>query len=134
MGTSLNAYLKSIKDKPFKWGEHDCLTFSNTAWHVMYGHGWADDWLGRYMDGQRVKRRDEIKAEYGRSNFIDAVDERLTRYNGIPPRGALIYTKSARRWVTGGALGISVGSHGAFLSETSVLYLPIDVTDKAWVE
>jgi len=53
----LNSYLKDIRGKPFSWGEHDCLTFTNDAFVQMYGSGWADDWLGRYMEGNRVFRR-----------------------------------------------------------------------------
>ncbi len=31
---SLNDYLKSVSDKPFVWGQHDCLTFTNGAYKL----------------------------------------------------------------------------------------------------
>jgi len=76
---NLPPYLKKTRDIPFKWGVHDCLTFTNNAWHEMYGHGWADDWLGRYMiDGQPMKRS-QLQEEFGYKTFTQAVDARLSR-------------------------------------------------------
>ncbi|WP_405048979.1 hypothetical protein ROLI_040320 [Roseobacter fucihabitans] len=55
MMRALNAYLDSVRDRPFAWGDHDCLTFTNTCFHKLHGEGWADDWLGAYMkDGNTL--------------------------------------------------------------------------------
>jgi hypothetical protein len=132
--SKLPDYLKSVKDTPFKWGTHDCLIFTNRAWVEMYGYGWADDWLGRYMvDGQPMKRN-QLQEEFGYKTFTKAVDDRLQRVEGVPPRGALVTTKRAERWAIGSALGISVGLKGAFLSSQGIVYLPIEEFDKAWIE
>ena len=129
----LNAYLKRVRHTPFKWGVHDCLTFTNNAFHVMYGEGWADDWLGRYMvDGKTLRRR-ELILEFGYSDVSKAIDDRLKRIDYVPPLGALITTKQAQRWITGVAFGISAGSKGVFLSKEGVLYLPLDAIDQAWI-
>lgn len=131
---NLPDYLKSVSDVPFKWGEHDCLIFTNDAWKEMYGYGWADDWLGRYMaNGQPMKRK-QLQEEFGFETFTKAVDSKLTRIEGIPPRGSLVTTKRARRWAIGNALGISVGLKGAFLSSNGVVYLPVEEFDKAWID
>lgn len=127
-------YLKSVRETPFQWGEHDCLIFTNNAWKAMYGHGLADDWLGRYMDGTRLLSRKELQEEYGYKSFVAAVDARLTRVNHVPPRGALVTTRKARRWAIGNALGISVGIKAAFIGSEGVVYHPIETIDKAWVE
>ena len=136
MGTreSLNAYLKDVRDKPFEWGVHDCLTFTNNAFHAMYGEGWADDWLGRYMVDGRAMRRRELIEEFCRTNFIKAVDERLTRINHIPPLGSLVTTKQSQRWVIGVAMGICTGTKAVFLSKQGVLYLPLDAIEQAWIK
>jgi hypothetical protein len=131
--SKLPAYLKAVKDVPFKWGEHDCLIFTNNAWKAMHGHGWADDWLGRYMDGTRPLSRKELQEEYGYKTFVAAVDARLTRVNHIPPRGALVTTRKARRWAIGNALGICIGTKAAFVSKTGLTYHPIENIDKAWI-
>jgi len=130
----LNAYLRAMRGKPFSWGQHDCLTFTNDAFRAMYGKGWADDWLDRYMVDGRPMRRDELVKEFRHSDFNKAVDSRLERASGIPPLGALVTTKKARKWVTGVAMGICTGSRGAFLDKVGVIYLPLDDIDEAWVK
>lgn len=131
---SLTDYIKGCEAKSFVWGSHDCLTFTNGAYRAMYGSGWADDWLGRYMIDGRPMRRDELRKEFGWSTIEDAIDAKLSRAGKYPPRGALVTTKHAQRWVTGVALGICVGHRGVFLSKEGVIYLPLDLIDNAWVK
>ena len=131
---SLNNYLKSVSDKPFAWGVHDCLTFTNSAYVAMYGEGWADDWLGRYMDGTRVLNKRELKAEFRQSVFERAVDLKLCRVHHVPPLGALVTTKEARRWSIGVAMGICTGTKAVFLSKKSLLFLPLEAIKDAWVK
>lgn len=133
----LNQYLKEVKNKPFKWGEHDCLTFTNEAWHRMYGFGWADDWLGRYLKqteyGTRVLQQDEIKQEFGYFDLFKAIDDKLKPISHIPPTGSLVVTNKCERFVTGYAFGISNGIKAAFLNHYGLIYLPLDDVKKAWV-
>ena len=129
----LNAYIKTVRGDEFVWGQHDCLTFTNDAFKAMYGAGWADDWLGRYMDGTRILGRNELKTEFGFGEFGKAVDTKLMKINHVPPLGALVTTKKARKWVTGVAMGICTGSKVAFLDKVGVIYLPIDDIDQAWI-
>jgi hypothetical protein len=131
---SLNDYLKAMQNTPFQWGVHDCLTFTNNAFHAMYGEGWADDWLGRYMVDGRPMRRTELIKEFKHSSFYHAVDEKLHRINHVPPLGALVVTRQAQRWVTGVAMGICTGTKGVFLSKEGVLYLPLDAIETAWIK
>lgn len=128
---SLNQYLRDVADKPFRLGRHDCLTFTNEAWRRMYGHGWADDWEGRYL---RARVTGDLRAEYGHETLEAAVSARLRPCVGIPPRGALVTGVAAGGWLTGKAFGISVGSNAAFLSANGVVYLPISDIETAWVE
>lgn len=130
---SLNAYLKEVRDIPFEWGSHDCLTFTNTAFHRMFGEGWADDWLGRYMVDGRPMRKSQLKREFKFSNFTDAVDDKLKRIDYVPPLGSLVTTKQAQRWVTGVAMGICTGTKCVFLSKQGVLHLPLDAIEQAWI-
>lgn len=77
--------------------------------------------------------REQLQQEFGFQTFTRAVDSRLRRVSGIPPRGSLITTKRARRWAIGSALGISLGLKGAFLGKDGIIHLPIEQFDKAWV-
>lgn len=136
MGTreSLNAYLKQNRGITFQWGLHDCLTFTNNAFHAMYGKGWADDWLGRYMVDGRPMKRYELKKEFGFSSFISAVDAKLKRVDHVPPLGALVLTRQAERWIIGGAMGICTGTKCVFLSKQGVVHLPLDAIEQAWIK
>ena len=137
MGSSvkaLNAYLRKCAGRKFEWGVHDCFTFTNGAFAAMYGAGWADDWLGRYMIDGRPMRRDELRKEFGYSTLTQAIDQRLQRVSYIPPRGSLVTYDGGRKWVTGAAFGISVGMRAAFLDREGVIYIPIELTQKRWVK
>lgn len=129
--TILNNYLQEIADKPFRLGRHDCLTFTNEAWRRMYGYGWADDWLGRYMS---ARSPDDLRQEYGFNTFIEAIDSRLQRTDKIPPRGALVMTFGHTGWFTGKALGLCVGVNAAFLQAGGVVYLSVADVELAWIK
>ena len=129
-------YLDEISDKRFRWGDHDCFTFTNEAWRRMHGTPWADpDWT--YLDpyGLPVPLHD-LRARYPVYSVIaDAVDTRLDRIDYTPPRGALVTAYAGEgRWRLGVAFGLSVGSHGAFLSAHGVRYIPIEDIQHAWVK
>ncbi len=128
---SLNQYLRDVARQPFRLGRHDCLTFTNGAWRAMHGHGWADDWLGRYL---RARTQDDLRREFGHVTLEDAVSARLLRCEGVPPRGALVTGVEAGGWLMGRAFGIAVGANAAFLSRSGVVYLPISEIEHAWVE
>ena len=130
----LNQYLKEVRHKPFSWGSNDCLTFTNNAFRAMFGNGWADDWLDRYMVDGRPMKRYELKKEFGFSNFISAVDTKLQRIDHVPPLGALVLTKQAERWIIGGAMGICTGTKCVFLSKQGVVHLPLDAIEQAWIK
>lgn len=123
-----------MQGKNFHWGQNDCLTFTNNAFHAMYGKGWADDWLNRYMKDGKPMRKKQLQQEYGFSSFIEAVDAKLHQISYIPPLGALVLTKQARKWIIGGAMGICTGTKAVFLSNKGMLYLPLDAIDKAWIK
>jgi hypothetical protein len=128
---SLNEYIKEVRLIPFSFMEHDCLTFTNTAFQKMYGKGWADDWLGRYTE---ESKRKELQKEFGYKSLLKGVDDRLTRINYVPPLGALIATKEAERWITGFSLGVSNGKCGIFLSAKGLIQLPFNVVNYSWIK
>ena len=100
----------------------------------MYGEGWAEDWLGRYLvDGKPIRRVELIK-EFGYRDFGKAVDDKLKRIEYTPPIGALVTTKHAQRWITGVAMGISTGNKAVFLNKEGLLYLPFDYVEQAWIK
>ena len=128
----LNNYLHEVSGTTFQWGVHDCFTFTNGAFKAMYGKGWADDWSGRYLrDGVPLGPRN-LKKEFGWNTMEEGLDTKLARLGPYPPRGALVTTAHAKRWVTGSALGVCVGDRCAFLGYNELIYLPITLINGAW--
>jgi hypothetical protein len=130
---ALNAYVRAHRHTPFKWGVWDCLIFTNGAWRAMHGRGWADDWLGRYMAEGEPKHRHAIQREYGFKTLPDAIDSKLTRFDDVPPRGALVCRRTWRA-PFGYALGIANGHTAIFTSETGLVQTDISDISGAWVE
>jgi len=133
--SELHSFLKEVKDRPFKWGVWDCLIFTNEAFRRMDGEGWADDLLNRYMANGAPLTRVQIRREYGYENLDDMLADRLERSFDVPPRGALVTSSETflNAGYLGSGFGISVGSSAAFLSDTGVVYYPIEYIDSAWV-
>lgn len=134
--SELNAFLREVASRPFRWGVWDCMIFTNDAFKRMYGEGWADGLLNRYMNGVRPMTWPQIQQEYGFDKVEEILRDRLEKSYDVPPRGALV--TSSDKFLDAGSLGfgfgISVGSSAAFLSDTGVVYYPIEYIDSAWVK
>lgn len=126
-------YIRSVFDKQFAWGEHDCLIFTNTAWREMHGEGYADDWLGKYMRNGKPVGKKALQNAYGFDTLEQALDDRLQRVEHLPPWGALVTSSQIERYATGAALGIACGVRACFVGERGVVYTPIDQIKGAWI-
>ena len=129
---ALNRYVAKVKQKPFAWFEHDCLTFTNGAFRAMYGKGWADDWLGKYHKGSKSFKRDQLRQIFQAKTIEDAISKKLTRIEGMPPKGSLVLTDQCRRWVIGKAMGIAWGHNAFFLNDNGIDVLPIESITSSW--
>jgi hypothetical protein len=127
----LNEYLSEVCDVPFEWGVHDCFTFTNGAWKAMYGQGWADDWVGRYMIEGKPMRRDELRKTFRFGGIDAALRSRLTPYDR-PVLGSLVTTERSQRWMIGVAMGISLGSRCVFLSKDGLIKLNAEDVQSSW--
>jgi hypothetical protein len=128
----LNAYLDNVRGIPFEWGTHDCFTFTNNAFKAMYGRGYADEWQFKYMVDGSPMRRDQLRKTFKHSTIESALSERLTK-SDTAPIGSLVTTKKSQRWITGVALGISLGSRCVFLSKDGLILLNAEDRENAWV-
>jgi hypothetical protein len=127
---AVHAYFAEIQVKEFKWGVHDCFTFTNEVFRRLHGTGWADDWAGRYMVDGRPMTRPEMLAEFGVTDFADAANQKLRRVGNIPPRGSLVALDRSPRVM----LGICDGTHAAFLGDIGLRFFPIEKIDGAWIK
>lgn len=131
---ALNEYINKVRDVPFQWHTNDCFMFTNNAYRAMYGEGWADDWVGKYTKDGLYLKRDELRKVFKAKTLPEAIDRKMTRVDHIPPKGALVTTDRARRWVIGEAMGIAIGTKAIFLSEKGVISQQIDFITNAWVK
>lgn len=131
---ALNEYIKRVREVPFQWHVNDCFMFTNNAYRAMYGEGWADDWLGKYTENGLYLKRDELRKRFNANSLEEAIDRKLQRVDRIPPKGALVTTDRARRWVIRDALGIALGTKAIFLGEKGIISQPIDYIKSAWIK
>jgi len=131
---ALNEYIAKHRNTAFQWHVNDCFMFTNNAFKAMYGEGWADDWVGKYTKDGLYLKREELRKVFKANTLHEAIDQKLKRIDYVPPRGALVTTDKARRWVIGEALGISVGTNAIFLSNDGIGSLPIEQITGAWVK
>jgi hypothetical protein len=133
----LNQFLRDNKDRPFEWGNWDCLIFTNEAWKAMYGFGWADDWLGRYYKQEehnlQTLTQDQLRKEYGFNTLSEAVSTKLDKVDTFPPVGALVATRKIRNWSVGYGFGIAIGTKAALLSRKGIIFHPIETVNMKWV-
>lgn len=128
-------YINSVRNKPFDWGKHDCLTFANSAIKAMTGDYVFNDWLGDYDGPQSAyKHYRGLLTDQGYATMSDALDARLCRLKRLmPPRGALIGRSSDdQKQVTGLALGIAVSDLVAFVSDDGLIFTSVKPQDMFW--
>ncbi len=128
----LNIYLSNLEGIPFEWGTHDCFTFSNGAFRAMYGVGYADDWIGRYMNGSSPMGATGLRREFKHSTLSNGLSSKLRKVEQ-PVFGSLVTSSQAQRWVIGASLGISIGSRAVFLSREGLIRHNIEDVESAWV-
>ncbi len=126
------AFVESVRDVPFEWGTHDCITFANSAVRCYRGHGFCDDWLGGYSTelgaACHAKRLLHLN---GFPGIIEAVDTRLKRIQTrYPSRGCVVARRT--KGVLGFAFGVVVSDRIAFVGATGLDMSKKDQIDVYW--
>jgi|DEB0MinimDraft_6_1074348.scaffolds.fasta_scaffold03871_3 hypothetical protein len=132
---NLAQYLEDLRDYPFRWGQNDCITFTNRCAEILTGEGYCDDWLGQYTDGKSafIHYRRKL-SEQGYSNIFDALDGRLERFTErFPPRGTLVGRESEdMAGVLPIAMGVVVSDLAAFLTADGLILSNLSDSDLFW--
>lgn len=130
---NLDDLIDSLRDKPFAWGENDCLNFANQAHLAITGKSLAGDWVGNYTTAFGAKRHYlKLLKQQGFADIQQALDKRLLRIHvKLPPRGSLVGRASDNQ-VTGLMLGVCIGESIAFISDKGVVFLPAQADDIFW--
>lgn len=129
----LNRYVLEVRDAPFEWGKHDCLSFANGAVAAQTGQGFADEWIGKAKTARDALRlyRGHLESE-GLLCGPDALDQWMVRGKGWPSRGNIV-ARRVQKFATGYALGVCLGDKIAFLGRDCMQFLPMEKEDHSWV-
>lgn len=104
---SLGAYIEAARDRPFEWGQHDCILFAAAAVEAMAGVDIAADYRGQYAD--KAGAAAILKAK-GRGTLLRTLDATLNRRKpSRARRGDLVWFN--------GAVGVCMGATGLFVGE-----------------
>lgn len=103
----LGAYLGSVRDQPFAWGEHDCSLFVGSAVAAMTGVDPAEPYRGRYSDRKGATAALKAVGSGTLLRSLDAAFER--RKPSHARRGDIVWFN--------GSIGICNGAHGLFVGE-----------------
>lgn len=131
----LAEYVDNLRDYPFVWGEHDCLTFVNNCVGLLRGETFADDWLGDYSTGRgafKTYRKLLYSQEY--DTIVDMLDDRLGRFTGrFPLRGTVVGRPCDQKiGVLPVVLGIVVSDLAAFIDTDGMVLSQLDENDLFW--
>ena len=124
----LYRYLEDVKDKPFRWGSHDCFTFAidvlDVAWGLDYSH-----FKGDYADARgALLHYARFRGEQGKGTFIEIANFLLDEVEH-PRDGDLCGKDNA--W-TGARMGAY--AYGSFVSvgRDGLAYEPLGSGDYVW--
>lgn len=127
--------LEDYMTEPFAWGSNDCLCFVDDMHYALTGHPFAPDWLGQYKTPLQAARwYRKLLAEQNCDTIIDAIDRRLTRFDGkMPPVGSIVARPSKENVVTGYALGVCIGAKVAYVGDDGLIFMPFGEGNISWL-
>lgn len=122
----LSNYIKSVKDKPFKWGENDCILFSAKAHEAIY----LEDCYSKYLPYSSEEEAQEILKKNG--GFEKIIGSNLGKpHKNIlkAKRGDLVLLKIPS--ITCGVVDDS-GQHILCPSEKGIVRYPLNKAYRVW--
>lgn len=121
--TLLASFLDERRTMPFAWGTNDCCLFAADWVNLCTGTDLADFMRGKYSTALEAKRY--LAQEGGVRGILRSIGEPygLTRIDAAScQRGDLVVADTGN----GESIGISIGSHAAFVGTNGLLFAPFD--------
>lgn len=121
---AFDAVISKARSERFSWGSHDCVTFAADCVRVQTGSDLIGSLRGTYKTARGAR---SVLRRLGFLTVLDAVSGRVG--------GPLANTRYAHRGdilTDGKALGVCVGSAGAFLAPSGLTFLPLSACAQAW--
>lgn len=134
MERDLIPYLLSVARMPFKWGDHDCLTFANNCVKIQRGKGFACEWVGGYKSaiGAARKYAAQKKAHPTYESIIDVADDRLTPEMTLHPRNGYIVARESNSVGLGCIFGVVLNGESLFVGKKGIERLPHQIDERYW--
>jgi len=108
------------KEKPFRWGSHDCVTFAARVAEALLGEKFLiPKWKTKKEAIELLRNR---KLEDYVTDYLDPIKLNYVR------RGDIVATMTDE----GMALGVFLSPKGVFTSKNGLAYVPISQIVKAW--
>jgi hypothetical protein len=118
----LAGFIEARRSRPFEWGANDCCLFAADWITLATGKDPASELRGKYSTALEAHRY--IAAAGG---LVALVEEALTR-NGFSKIDASLVGRGdliIRDGGDGDCVGISIGSHAAFVGTDGLRFVPI---------
>lgn len=124
----LLTYIRSIKKKPFRWGEHDCFIFAGSAIYAQTGEDIYSGAVGKYYDSETAK---QFCKENGFKSHIHYISKHLS------PRPSILHAMRgdivAMRSVDGNpALGVCQGDGVYGIGDEGIYTAPLSNARKVF--
>lgn len=123
----LSEYLKIRKNMPFKWGEHDCLTFVSGAVAAITGYNFYDEYLPYDSEETAAEMLREYNGVAGiiTEHLGEGSDKILTA-----GRGDVVLFKAPE----GDTAGIvdDTGRYFQIITEKGLLRIPLSKANRVW--
>lgn len=121
---AFDAVINKGRSQQFAWGTHDCITFAADCVLAQTGVDLIGSLRGTYCS---VRGARSVLRRLGFVTVLDAVAANL----GCPLPNAS-YARRGDILTDGKALGVCVGSAGAFLAPSGLTFLPLSACAQAW--
>lgn len=103
----LGVYVSSVRERPFHYGEHDCILFSAGAVEAQTGTDIAADYRGKYSDKAGAAA---ILKQVGKGTLLRTLDATLERRKpSRARRGDLVWFEAS--------VGVCIGGEALFVGE-----------------
>jgi len=130
----LNDFIAENRDRPFEWGQWDCILFATAAAAAITGEDKAAPFRGQYSDELGAR---EVLRELGKGTLLRTVNHYFAKKPvTYALRGDLVWHE--------GCVGVCLGSAAAFVTDPELMdelgaarhghyvLLPRAMWQKAW--
>lgn len=122
----LAAAIEAARERPFRWGEHDCALFAASVVEAITGVDPAVQWRGRF--DSRAKAAHYLAERGGLGTVVTAALGAPLPYVTLAQRGDVVMVDTEE----GPALGVCNGAHAACAGPEGLALVPMPAWRLAW--